>query len=339
MSFKKFLKALKANWILAWLITAVFILVSIVCYAEYEEANTRMKRVFVASKQTTALFTSNYLMSTSYHKDVRFNEDDTKQIVVYLRNYNISDPNKLHEGGVSYTLAATLAHKSTAEYELPREGDEDAAASWAAEEWNTRHYSISISDGTNITTLSGDTISATVGAYTMSDSVRQVDTYTVTFNVPLDSDYCVTLEATPTDSAEKLTATIGVASDQDDDDNEGWTCTLADNQAVSIDNYDAFNYIITGNGGTSLKFSYDSTQLRISPVFLAYNNLREEEYSGRTGWKTVDIPVQSDINSYDIQMYKENGSSPSWSNLNPKDTTNRWVEFEVVTQAPAGGNE
>ena len=41
----------------------------------------------------------------------------------------------------------------------------------------------------------------------MSDSERQVDTYTVTFNVPLDSDYCVTLEATPLDATEKLTAT------------------------------------------------------------------------------------------------------------------------------------
>lgn len=338
MSFKKFLKVLKANWILAWLITAVFILVSIVCYAEYEEANTRMKRVFVASKQTSAMFTSNYLMNTAYHKDVRFEGNETKQIVVYLRNYNISDPNKLHEGGVSYTLTAALAHKTTTPYTLPDENDEVAAASWAAEKWNTDNYSISISDGTNTTTLSGNNISGTVGTYTMSDSARQVDAYTVTFNVPLDSDYCVTLEATPTDTTEKLVATIGVASDQGDDDNEGWTCTLADNQAISIDKYDAFNYIITGNGGTSLKFSYDATKLTISPVFLAYNNLTAEDYSGRADWKTIEITVQSDVNSYDIQMYKNN-SSPSWSNLNPKDTTNRWVEFEVVTQAPAGGNE
>lgn len=338
MSFKKFLKVLKANWILVWLITAVFALVTVVCYAEYEEANTRMKRVFVASKQTSALFTSNYLMNTAYHKDVRFEENETKQIVVYLRNYNISDPNKLYEGGVSYTLTAALAHKTTTNYELPDEDDAEAVTSWADDKWNTNSYSISINDGTNTTTLSGNTISATVGTYTMSDSERQVDTYTVTFNVPLDSDYCVTLEATPLDATEKLTATIGVASNQDDDDNEGWTCTLSDNQAVSIDKYDAFNYIITGNGGTSLKFSYDSTKLTISPVFLAYNNLSTTDYSGRPGWKTVEITVQSDINSYDIQVYKNN-SSPEWDNLNPKDTTNRWVEFEIVTQTPAGNNE
>ena len=209
--------------------------------------------------------------------------------------------------------------------------------------------SIVITNGTQTITLSGVTRSGTISSISLPDTdelgngsqIRNVHEWTVTFtNVPLDSDYCVTLTATPNDGSGAITATLDIASFPDNE-HDGWTCFLADDTSKDIDEFDAFNYLIAGSGGTSLKFSYDASKLEINPIFLAYHSEEanlNESYQGsvtgsHTGWKTLVITVQENVNRYDLQMYKKNSESPSnWDELKPE--SKDWVEFEIVQPEP-----
>ena len=340
MSKKKFLRFIKKHWILIWLIVASVALITVISFAAYKDANNRIKRVFVASKLIDSFFTSNYLISEDNFNSVSFNEADAKTFGVYIRNYDPSSGG-VHEGPITYTLNAELAHKTTTVYNSSTDATQ-------LQTWTSQNMSIVISDGNNTITLSGNTLSGNVASIVLPDTdpdtgegsgKRNVNQWNVTFtNVPLDSDYCVTITATPSDGSGAITSTLGIGSFPDSQ-NDGWTCSVLDDKSKGINNYDAFNYVITGSGGTKLYFSYDASKLEINPVFCAYNTEASlsNTYLGsssedRTGWKTLEITVASGpvtVNRYDLQMYKVNASSPgTWDVLDPENKN--WVEFEIV---------
>lgn len=338
MDKKRLLKFIKKQWISIWLIVASVALVTVISFAAYKDANNRIKRVFVASKQIDLLFTSNYLIHESNYNSVSFNEADAKTFGVYIRNYDPSSGG-VHEGPITYSLHAELAHKTTAAYNANATTD-----SAALQTWTSRNMSIQISDGTHTITLSGSTLSDDVSSMVLPDTdpvtgngsgKRNTHQWNVTFtNIPLDSDYCVTIKATPADGSGAITSTLGIGSFPDSQ-NDGWTCMISDDKSKEIINYDAFNYFIAGSGGTKLYFSYDANHLEINPIFCTYHTeatLNETAYlgsttEGRTGWKTLVITVGT-ANRYDLQMYKLNPSSqPTWSDLDPANKS--WVEFEI----------
>lgn len=333
----KIKKFLVKHWITVWLMIASILLVSVItAFAAYTDANNRFKRVLVASKQISSLFTSNYLVSGSNHRSVYFNDGEETSFSVLLRNYDPSDPTQIYDGSITYSLHAELAHTSCNAY---------TSADLALSEWNNNNMSIVISKGTDIITLSGETLSGDISSIVLSNTdgygntnVRNINEWNITFdNIPLNSDYCVTLTATPTDGTGPITATIGIAN-YPDTDHDGWTCSIADNRALPIGNYDAFNYIISGSGATTLKFSYDASKLTLNPIFTSYNSgaVLNDTYQGsgnsasHSGWKTLVITVNNDnVSRYDIQMYKSGTTSPSnWNLLDPEN--NNWVEFEFV---------
>ena len=338
MSKKKFLKFVKKQWILIWLVVASIALVTVISFAAYKDANNRIKRVFVASKQIDSLFTSNYLISEDNYNSVSFNEADTKSFGVYIRNYDPSSGG-VHEGPITYSLHAELAHKTTNAYNAGTDAT-------ALQTWTSQGMNIVISDGTHTITLSGETLSGSFESIVLPDTdpdtgtgsgKRNVHQWNVTFtNVPLDSDYCVTITATPSDGSGAIKSTLGIGSFPDSQ-NDGWTCYVSDDKTEDIDDYDAFNYVITGSGGTKLYFSYDPSKLEVNPIFCTYNTeaslsntYKGSTSEGRTGWKTIEITVGT-VNRYDLQMYKVNSSSPSaWSALEPENKS--WVEFEIVEE-------
>lgn len=335
MNKKKIIKFIKKQWITLWLIAVSLSLICVVTFAAYKDADNRIKRVFVASKEITSFFTSNYLVSGQNHNAVCFNENDAKSFGVYIRNYDPSSSG-VHEGPITYSLTAKLAHINCNDYDTTTDADK-------LDIWNENSMSISITDGTHSITLSGSTITDSISSIVLPDSdpqtgaqggKRNTHEWTVTFNnVPLGSDYCVTLIATPDDGTGSIQSTLGI-SEYPVYKNDGWTCSIADDKNELISSYDAFNYVLTGSGGTSVKFSYDSSKLEINPVFCTYNSeaVLNNSYQGsksgdHTNWKTVVITVGNNTR-YDIQMYKVNSNSPStWADLAADGS---WVEFESV---------
>ena len=341
MHDNKLWKFLKKQWALVWLITTALLLTTIIGYTAYEEANTKMKRVFVANKLVTQLFTSDYLVLGGSHRSVPFDPNDEKNIPFIIRNYNPLDPGKVNE--VTYTLTAQLSHKSKTPYTVSELG----AGTENVDKWISQNMQIEITDSTDASkkiTLSGTTINGSItGISNLNIATRTTHRWNIAYtNIPLDADYCVTLTATPS-KGDPISATLGIAT-MPDTKYESWDCAIADDTDQSIGTYDAFNYVITGSGGYMLKFSYDTTKLEISPTFVAYNKGSEETpdvelktNSPQTEWNTVEIKVKDTVSRYDIQMYKVNQSNPTWNNLDPDYATasDRWVTFEIIQNAPA----
>ena len=105
-------------------------------FAAYKDADNRIKRVFVASKEITSFFTSNYLVSGQNHNAVCFNENDAKSFGVYIRNYDPSSSG-VHDGPITYSLTAKLAHINCNDYDTTTDADK-------LDIWNENSMSISI---------------------------------------------------------------------------------------------------------------------------------------------------------------------------------------------------
>ena len=315
------------------MIVALAGLFTLIAYSTYEENNYKMKRVVAPAAETGGLFTSNFLTVGGGVKSVYYQENDKPPFTfpVEIRNYNQNDPNTKYQGTISYSISARLSHADGRAYS-------DSELSETSS-WNKDNMSITISNGTDTIALSGSKISDTLGMttkYTLTDS-HDKDEWTVVFtNIPLDSDYFVTIAASPINQdLEDISQTLGVSS-VPIIYTEGWNCTLADDTSTDIDNYDAFNYTITGTGKKTLKFSYDSTVLEINPSFCSYvAEASNGSYSGksqgdRTNWKTVTIDADPDttyVNRYDFQMYKVGSFSPgSYEDI--KIETKEYVEFD-----------
>lgn len=331
MRKRKILNYIKKHWILIWLIVASLALVSVISFASYQEANQKLKRVVAPAASTDGLFTSNYLaLGQNVIKPAYFQEQPYTYEVV-LRNYNPVDPETVYNGTINYTLTATLVH-----------ADESLYNATEAASMTTNNQSITISMGSETTTLDASNLAHAFNAQTLSGKGSGgTDTWTVAYNnIGLDTDYCVMFTARTTNpDLEDIYATVIVAS-YPSINPQGWSCVLTEESSGNaVSKYDGFNYSITGTGKKTLKFSYDSTKLAINPA--CYDFITEIEtpaayYGSRThanasDWRTVVINADPDttlVNRYDIQMYKVNSYSPSgYSDISPN-ATNSYVEFE-----------
>ena len=325
-------KLLKQQWILIWMVISLVGLFALIAYASYEENNNKIKRVVAPAADIGRLFTSNYLTVSGGVKSVYYQENDSSPFTfpVEVRSFNPSDPNTKYQGTISYSLTASLAHMSGESYSA----DELDGTNM----WNTKNMSITISKGTDKITLSGGTITESLGTGTKYELTNEhdKDTWTVSFNnIPLNSDYGVTIIAFPTNQdLEKISQTLCVSS-VPVIYTEGWNCEIVDDTNRDISNYDAFNYTITGTGKKTLKFSYDSSVFEINPSFYSFvSEASVGVYSGSTatgrdGWKTLTILADPDItlvNRYDFQVYKVNSLSPE-----SFDELKQYIEFEQLS--------
>ena len=323
---------LKQQWILIWMILAVAGVSMIVTYGVYTEGTYKMKRVVAPAAEIGGLFTSNYLTVGGGTKSVYYQENASSPFTfpLEIRNFNANDPDTKYSGTIDYSISVALAHVNGDEYK-----DDDPSQITDSSDWKTENMSIMVSlgDTENEMTLTGNTLNASLGStvkYSLTNN-HDRDTWTVTFtNIPLNSDYCVKITATPVNQDLESISQILAVNSVPKIYTEGWSCTLSDNISKGVNNFDAFNYTIVGTGKKTLKFSYDSTKLEINPSFCEY--LSEAEpgtYSGsstedRTGWKTITIdadPDETKVNRYDLQLYKIHFNPTNNDDVRPFDLT------------------
>ena len=98
-----------------------------------------------------------------------------------------------------------------------------------------------------------------------------------------------------------------------------WTGSFAETTA---DSYDAFNYIIKGQGKGTVTLTWDNSQLEINKVFLENNSLSVTS-EGSMSSLTIEVDSTVGQNRYDIQFYKtENGSYTDMDTINGYVTVN-----------------
>ena len=142
------------------------------------------------------------------------------------------------------------------------------------------------------------------------------------------SNIYVKLTATPAvpqnRDLEPITATLSVTS-KTATLVQGWTGEFYDD--MNHNDYDGFNYVITGNGRAELTLKWRTDRLEVNRFFLeTYNLTPNTESVDGVEWKSVTISADSDIvNRYDIQLYM---TSDDMSNYTDWDLIKEYVVFE-----------
>lgn len=353
---KNVLHTLKKHWITVWLVIVVIGAVSFFAYAEYIEDSNRAKRVIANNSGAGELFSSDYLMVGSGAEQI-IPFDDSAEYVVPVRiwNYDSANPTFFYNTkDIVYTLEAKLVKKEGTSFvpitsntaltdpDSNQETDDSISFSIKMDNTNDTYAVFTATPGADRTVLIKGNDN-----YTVHQAFDTTDGYTVTYtglklykssrdenkvlikfpeNMRTSSDKIyVKLTATPTPLANYsgihalngyFTITKGKTALT-----PGWSGSFTDSE--NLNDYDGFNYVISGNGSATITFKWRSDKLEINPYFLSDNTAtipdapEENTVNGAT-WKTITINAYSAIVSrYDIQFYMKDWSNNtvSWSDV------------------------
>ncbi len=375
---KKAIKLMKVNWITAWMVLIVISVVSFVGYAEYIENQNRMKRVAANVAEAGKLFTSDYLTtSSSAPYKVQFAENVTScMIPVKIRNYNSADVTAFYTHDLPYDVTFQLV-KENGSIVTPEELDDYRIQVKKSTE--DAYTQFSTTGSVQEITVTED--SGTEYTYTVTASYSAQDGYTITYQGILfegdsrfehmfqldfqkeimtnEKNLFIKMSATPDssirDEVDELSGILGVTEVQPTL-TQGWKGGFVDNSA-HLD-YDAYNYVISGSGEDTLRFSWNADKLEVNPFFLdEFDDDIETGYpktESRDGvtWKTIYLHVNSNdtytltkddndedvltltrngINRYDIQVYMKGIEETDYSTW---DMIKGYVEFQSGATVP-----
>ncbi|MGN1107395.1 MAG: hypothetical protein ACI4RH_12140, partial [Huintestinicola sp.] len=149
---------------------------------------------------------------------------------------------------------------------------------------------------------------------------KSVNTYVIVVPVQMINKVELSAAAEPADSS-SISAVNGnklgrlFAFSEYSASSTTWTGSFTETTA---ENYDAFNYVIRGQGKGTVTLSWDPAQLEINRVFLENNNLQDKvSTNGQKNILTIDVDSTVGQNRYDIQFYKtENGVYTDMTTIN-----------------------
>lgn len=294
----------------------IFVLVSVICgfavSAAYINLNM-VKRVVSTQGAGGTPFSSNYLLlvpreTTSYSiKNINCPEGaGYAEFEINVCNYVQNDPSKISENDIKYKLTLT---------QLNNDGTV-----------NTQSFI-----GLKVTDANGTSYSFTNGVCCIADqllagNVKSVNTYYVTVPKQMVNKGDLRTEAEPGDSdsysvtnGNKLGRTFVFT--EYNALSSSWTGSFTETTA---ENYDAFNYVIRGQGKGTVTLSWDPAQLEISSIFLDNNALQDKVTSdGSKKSLTIEVDSINGQNRYDIQFYKtKNGVYTNMQTVNGYVTVN-----------------
>lgn len=281
-----------------------------VAYTAYINLNT-VKRVVSTQGSSGTPFSSNYLLlvpkdTTAYAtKNIYCPEgaDDT-DFAINVCNYVQNDPSTLNENNIRYEFILTLQNS-------------DGTV-------NTETFSgLSVTDNNKVSYEFTDGV-CRISDRVLTGNTKSVDTYSIVIPKQMVNTVDLRAEAVPADSDSYSTVNgnkLGRVFTFSEHYvySTSWTGSFYETTA---DSYDAFNYIIKGQGKGTVTLTWDHSQLEINKVFLENNGLSVTS-EGSISKLTIDVDSTAGQNRYDIQFYKtENGSYTDMSTINGYVTVN-----------------
>ena len=297
--FRKLKKAAKragVTWVTAWMVVAALILTGLIGYASYTGV-TMVKRVVSTKSGAGLLFSSNYLTTGtltsieygnySDYLDGQGNPLSTNPTyTMNVCNYSQGDKATWYtSGNISYTVTAELLlnERYTAE-EAAALGNNALAGQYkppTAADLAGKTFGIKYSSDSSFHNFSVSQLSITLpasGTYTLNKSAASADAFTILMdksellsNAP---NFWIRLTATPTSVAggevEVINGYLGLCKNASGDVN--WTGVIGDEDYTTQD-YDAYNYIISGNGTGTFYFAWDDTRVNLTENDLVFTGV------------------------------------------------------------------
>ena len=353
---KKTAKRAGISWVTVWMIVAALILTGLVGYASYTGV-TMVKRVISTKAGAGLLFSSNYmttgtLTSIEYgnysdYLDGEGNPLSTNPTyTMNVCNYSQGDKATWYtSSNISYTVTAELLlnERYTAE-EAEALGDESFEGQYkkpSETDIGTKQFGIKYSTDTSYQYFSSGNLTINLpstGTYTLNKNAATADDFIVLIdkselqsNAP---NFWIKLTATPTSVAggevEAIDGYLGLCKNASGDAN----CTgMIGDESYTSKDYDAYNYIISGNGSGTFYFAWDDDKVKPNEFSLlnygsgttpltttamsdwsGFNKYPSGPVAvtGSDNWKYLTLTVDSsDLPRYEIQLYKTSGSDYS----------------------------
>ena len=316
---------LKNYIIIIWIIILTFALSTIVVLATYKNSSNVAKKVVATQAETDYRFSSNYLeeaLDSSNPNDPKYKNysvmiSDGEAINVDIRNYGKTNSTLLYPTEINFNLTAVLTDSS---------GNE-LSAEKAAELLGSDTIFISLNN-TTIMSLNASNRSSTLAQTVARGIAATINSYKVLFPNATTKAY-VKIVAAPSDAHKDL-RTIGAVfsvSDKSNIQGNGWKGGFNDSTQTSPENYDAFNYSLTGYVSSS------TATIKWNPDVLNIDASRFNFYTGVTpsvtntniaepsGWSQITFSLNESAGRYSFQIFKGAGFSTAIANL-----TSNWNE-------------
>ena len=318
---KKLKEFLKANWLIVLLVLSLIALTTFVS-AEYIANKTRIRRVAVNEKDEGQLFSSNYLIvgpaeliKATYAGG---NADGYCVVPISIWNHSETNPQKAYQGEISYTWTMQLVDRDGNIITSSNEDLPDFAVGYSST--NDNNSSFSLFSDLVYDSEDGYSVSGSRTFNSQVNGVYVVGEHHLYVRFPqsvLTSDpgIYVKVTAVPTDTHNFSTISAIIGADRAGEMiTRGWTGSFADD--LTQNDYDAFNYVITGSGSADITLSWRTDKLEMNRINIeeygwagsistiykdstgssedSGGNAYVSEPEGGTTWKVLEFTANSD---------------------------------------------
>ena len=277
-----------------------------------------------------ARFSSNYLNGGESKDNIKVlyvsGEDVRPGAGVTVCNYQQENQLRVNDSNITYDLTIRLVryNESTGRY--------DALSAADLTTYSLQAYSVEIKKfgDANTYTLGYNSGSALVEKvyenYTLIADVAQSDSFSIKFSAKdgENTDGCFALntpnlyvemeaEAKTGGSLPTLRGIFKVGGIKSEGTTNSWEGMFADSHTYLPNDYDGFNYTVSGVGQGRFTLKWDSTKVALrDDTLLSLLAIPGVSQSG----STISFPVNSDdVSRYDLHFYKVNVSGVSWENM------------------------
>ena len=330
----------------AVLIAVVLILLScitgIVAYAEYTKSS-RAKRVLGSYEKSGVLFSSNRMRGfeggvppAGVNRSFLFASDNSTSVVenVTICNYAQGNPTKFCDQDIVYTLRARLVNIASDGTKTAMSASAVPAGIWAELEFNNNSAGkIILGDQTGSVGVSGS-----FPVSTLTRGVSSTDVCKVTFSTAFNTDSTGAALELYTDLFGTYTDIGNLSADMStriETQRNTWQGAFTDDETNSPDNYDGFNYLISGSGAGTFTLTWDTTKLSLNE-----QNLRRELPSLNAGSNidggSISFDVDSSVvSSYRLQFYRIGGTGfeEVWSTIKGDGQTSGYVRYSFTADS------
>lgn len=335
----------KKQWILLSAFVVFLTVTGVAAYAAYTRVNV-VKRVVSTGEGVGSLFASDYMSSTVTMMTKKTFSDNTvaPSVTVSVFNYPYPKKSAYRKDATAYTLTTVLKRTDGAGnyYDLTSEEINGLAS---------LDYYVTYK-GTTFKFGTGGSVTKTFSNCSVSGGDFHSDTFVVQFDRGELADavpkmYCIQMTATPQDtelpvlSGYVMAKYIRTASG-------GWTGKLE--RLDGSKDYDAYNYILEGNGVGKITFKWNPDYVTINQSFL--QNKENTFYIGGqnvtgsaaltesavptdgNGMKSLTVVVNATLRGrYEVQFYKVDAAEYDYSTnaisaYLPDTTSSAWVADE-----------
>lgn len=315
----------RKNWrkhygIMLWLVMAAVLVVSFGSMAAYTNFNS-VKKVVSTGKPKDTLFSSNYLYLTGESESDLYSSrritpttaEENSSFTVQIYNYVYGNPSAWNTETIEYTFQVIVKARVDGN-SLPDDAEK---------------VSLKIGDNTLIGETNGAFRTYSIIG-TLNNTAATQNSYTITVPNSIKDQIKLEITATPTEMTKtgnkKLAAVISMATLEA---TKHWTGKFLDDQSSTPDQYDGYNYEISGNGTGTVKLQWDASKLQISKWFAdGKKNTGVEK-----NWKWLEMDV-GDQTAYQFQFYRVPSVTISdWS------TMNGFVKVSFTEDSSSEGSE